>query len=1086
MKLFATDTSEATGLRFLARESLDAAYQRLARKARGVTNPGLLHLGLETYGGGWWKGVYAGHVRLICVACKHPERAEVVLVVHQVLSHQNEPEYVSFYSHPGNANHVRENIVDGSIDLIEVMLPAGENVTPAPSLAVPSMTDPIRRWLDFTESPRARLIVLGVEDQKLRAVAASLSERELKLESVDVESLTVEEVNVLRLPAEPFNADHAFIVLPDSEHLPRKARDAQQARIDGLRDVVADAATSASSDGEWMASPALSSLASRSCFRLADGQVTTPGPVDWQGLVELDAGQRAFLAAVMKVKPPLLLTGRAGSAKSTLLHYVHAGYCARWIREELPGVPLFVTRSSSLLNQARSRVRALLHVRHHFGGSGDDLANVERCLAEMTTTSQHFSSRVSSQERERFGGVRIDWHWFRAHFYGRWQTGEPVDDGYDLPAKLAGRELSASEAWFVLRALIKGFDASRDWRQADQRMTVAEYVGMPPEFKSVRPAAVERTIETVVPWYASLSGEGFWDDQDLALAALSDTSERRVASVVCDEAQDFTRVELLAVLQSSQFFDLDLARLRPLTLPFVLAGDEQQTLHPTGFRWAEVSSSLYDVTGSAYGMASKRELDTYALDANYRSSQQIVQLANLVQLARSKWLGELADPQVGHRAKFDEAVSAFDQTSADIDDVVGVLRTNVVIAPFDEGRWSEYCKSVDVMQRAFPAVDSASTAPIYSSFDAKGLEFATVVIYGWGAAIGATHEPTLDYRTAMANLYVAVTRARDRLIIVEPEGGIAFWEALSSVEGAGHGRWDHAVPPVLADVDRLGDFIGDEAALIDAIARRADEMADPVEASRAALRYRSIGALDRAALYDARAKRYGGRFAEACAAFDVLGMEDEAQLSLWEGRLHADLALRHADRNETAYRRISISQLLTQPGEPSWTSVCIDLDALLADAHDDDTWHAIAARTAGDWEQYVRSGTGEAVDALDAMIALSPNGVFGDHVLPAAAYLVAAEDAADFIRAITDLPDASRRALLTWATGAIYDGDGRAGVRFLEQVRSHMPDDVDIVEVEAILRGDATSVFVADILLDRTRHLAHDIDRMQSLLKTGV
>ncbi len=65
------------------------------------------------------------------------------------------------------------------------------------------------------------------------------------------------------------------------------------------------------------------------------------------------------------------------------------------------------------------------------------------------------------------------------------------------------------------------------------------------------------------------------------------------AVIFCDEAQDFTRLELNFLVRLLLYHRYDLGRERYIRLPFVLAGDPFQTINPTGFRWESVKASFY-------------------------------------------------------------------------------------------------------------------------------------------------------------------------------------------------------------------------------------------------------------------------------------------------------------------------------------------------------------------------------------------------------------------------------------------------------------------------------------------------------------
>ena len=108
-------------------------------------------------------------------------------------------------------------------------------------------------------------------------------------------------------------------------------------------------------------------------------------------------------------------------------------------------------------------------------------------------------------------------------------------------------------------------------------------------------------------------------------------------AVFCDEAQDFTNIELELIERLSVYSDRELPGFLAKHVPFGFAGDPFQTLNPTGFNWNAVQSSFYEkiirqLDGSG---TAKLNFNFKELLFNYRSSEEIVKLVNLIQLLRA-------------------------------------------------------------------------------------------------------------------------------------------------------------------------------------------------------------------------------------------------------------------------------------------------------------------------------------------------------------------------------------------------------------------------------------------------------------------
>src|SRR5262249_48449211 len=107
-------------------------------------------------------------------------------------------------------------------------------------------------------------------------------------------------------------------------------------------------------------------------------------------------------------------------------------------------------------------------------------------------------------------------------------------------------------------------------------------------------------------------------------------------AVFCDEAQDFTRLELRLLLRLSLLSLYDLGRRTHISLPFVVAGDPFQPLNPTGFRWKSLESGFHEEIISPLDPAARLSVEVRhkSLEWNYRSQPDIVKLTNVILLWR--------------------------------------------------------------------------------------------------------------------------------------------------------------------------------------------------------------------------------------------------------------------------------------------------------------------------------------------------------------------------------------------------------------------------------------------------------------------
>ncbi len=292
----------------------------------------------------------------------------------------------------------------------------------------------------------------------------------------------------------------------------------------------------------------------------------------------------------------------------------------------------------------------------------------------------------------------------------------------------------AETAWHVIRTYIKGTA-----EETDDFMSPEAYQEFPQKQKSVTQPIFELIHNEVwKKWYQPLCEEnGYWDDQDLARAALQALSDEQAAefqghaAVFCDEAQDFTRNELRLILRLSMF---SRRRLTPDVLnriPFAFAGDPFQTINPTGFDWSRIKANFYEIIRDQIDRREepKLEVDFRDLRFNYRSEGSIVQLCNFIHLLRGIAFGikELTPQET-----WSDASSVMPPISMSRSPhprtYLKEQQTNVIIVPCHQDQEQEYAQNDELLRSL------GNSATILSAMRAKGQEFSKVVLYKFGEA----------------------------------------------------------------------------------------------------------------------------------------------------------------------------------------------------------------------------------------------------------------------------------------------------------------------------------------------------------------
>ena len=653
---------------------------------------------------------------------------------------------------------------------------------------------------------------------------------------------------------------------------------------------------------------------------------------------------------------PLFINGRAGSGKSTLLQYLFAQSFLRWgrafPRENANCTrPLYFASSRELLNVASDVVDSLLNANHQqlLSSEPDDstlLGHLGDCFQEFL---RFMHGMLEDTEVYRFPWPKfVGYAKFRCMWMDRF--------GHE---KQALRHYGPQVSWHVIRGLIKGMSI-------DGLLEKDDYDELPEDERSVSRQLFEAVYDRVWDaWYAPLYRAGdVWDSQDLVRFLLED--DRGPAShsaVFCDEAQDFTRLELEAIYRCSLFSNRQIDFQSVKRVPFVFAGDPFQTLNPTGFRWESVRAAFTErILRSLYRFKSRADvpqLNYQELTFNYRSSLRIVQFCNSIQAARaslfdhrllrpqSTWqLGDQSSPP----AFFEKGDSQMEQALRDQSDLV-------LIVPCEEGEEIDFV-SKDVYLKRFVQFDENSTPRnVLSAARSKGLEFLRVALYGWSQRDEAKelsriirnpaeHSPTGDQRLTLEyflnNLYVAASRARRRLFIIDDKEALdsLWWFAsdeshLATIIGRLPKKeiWDAHVGLLVRGVpESFSEDRDDPKAIAERFEREGRSNEDGYLLRQAAQHYRLAG--DDHKSYECRAvaDQLDGRYREAAQQFELASLLDQSLDAYWHGKHYSEIAELAAKHSQLAkHPRSRVAAYLNETNQT--LRGCITLvDNLLSNA----------------------------------------------------------------------------------------------------------------------------------------------------------
>lgn len=603
---------------------------------------------------------------------------------------------------------------------------------------------------------------------------------------------------------------------------------------------------------------------------------------------------------------PLFINGRAGSGKSTILQYLFADILFKYLNptiQEVMAPPIYLTASAELLRNARDFIGRLLtqDARFSVGDKKNDASDLQRVFDEAFKQFYPFiSSLVQPHIRQKLFSTanRIDY----ARFILLWNE----KFGQDPQAR---KQFGPDISWHVIRSYIKGMSA-------ESILEPEDYETLPENQLSVSPETYRTVYERVWQnWYSEIKNEGgLWDDQDLVRHVLDeDLVEASYPAVFCDEAQDFTRLELELLLRINLFSQRKVERNDFSRICFVFAGDQFQTLNPTGFRWDAIKSTFVEKFIYALNPSTKNErvdLNYQELQFNYRSSEKIVRFCNFVQALRDA-LFDVSELKPQRPWNSDEAsfpVTWFQDNDASFWAKFREDGNIVLIIPCAEGEEAEFVKSDKWLRENIEIVDGVPIN-VFSAARAKGCEYSHVVVYGFGSncevsltdrlsntAVSADKlgEKELSLQYFLNRLYVAVSRAKRKLVVVDSKEGFARVWRFSTNDGAEAemlhhlgrraGKWADYIqgmtqgrPEDLTKDVAVNPLENAKAYYDDGLARR-----DYYSMRQAAQAYRNASNSAKAKECIARALEFEGKLKEAAHAFLQQGYIREALRCLWE------------------------------------------------------------------------------------------------------------------------------------------------------------------------------------------------------------
>lgn len=637
---------------------------------------------------------------------------------------------------------------------------------------------------------------------------------------------------------------------------------------------------------------------------------------------------------------PLFLSGRAGSGKSTMLQYLFAEFFLRYCRSEKVLPPVYLSYSSNLVDNAKKLSANLFSKNHAYLKQLKDLDknfkdNIE---PEFNNVFFVFQQLVRDCIGHKNPEILLSRFSSEKHVsYSRYRELWDEKFGKDPKAK---KVFGPALSWHVIRTYIKGWDSEAYCEPQD-------YADIGRRNKSVTDEVFRLVYDKVwTNWYQEKQEEEqLWDDQDLVRYCIAPDDDfcetcvsERFSAIFCDESQDFTRIETEFILRLSLFAHRRIYNVNMLNqLPFVFAGDEFQTLNPTGFSWDSLRSyfteRLIHATELPAGVGAPEPI---TLTKNYRSTAPIVKLANRLQLLREVRCGgdSPSVPQIPYYAE-NEAAPVYCLSPANPLVWKKLCQMGVaLIIPSAEGQSPKDFIEHSPIKGMIDFYDDGSSKniTIYNPYQAKGLEYPSVAVYGFDSTVPELHlnalekwlgstNPEQDTETKeielkyfLSNAYVSATRAKTKLFILSDFSNDSFWafafspndgvlqEKIAKIEKLMFDKLNHPENWKSPNGDSLLGYIigGDVEAITDENIVDAGEVAKITEERgmalrdtglmrQAAARYREREKTDDVLRCEAYAYEFERNFFQAAESFVKAKKYDEAISDYWRSYPGKDL-----------------------------------------------------------------------------------------------------------------------------------------------------------------------------------------------------
>jgi hypothetical protein len=491
--------------------------------------------------------------------------------------------------------------------------------------------------------------------------------------------------------------------------------------------------------------------------------------------------EKQFLADFTREQSlPARVDGSAGSGKTTLLSIMLANLIANHKNSlsDLYDAPLFLTYSAPLCEVARKRLTAYLIVHHDWLENEATRISIQVCKTFKEVVDEILGEFDVNQKAQ---GFTTEWD----EFLTWWNKGSK-ESSY-----IRGGQ-NPADVYRAFRMYIFGYLPVSSAATDEQIQDVFNrFLNRRNDFTK---AELDRFLQTWEEFRRFLTrGETSADRTIRATQRIVDNPKQFATwgHVLCDEVQDLTDhdVRLLTCLtryslagtkiDSSQ---TDVQNFN-VTLPLILAGDEMQSINPSGFTFEGCRETLQGIANDL-GFEIHSLPNPFRLTENFRSLKSIVEVGSAIRQLHSSFDKNRTAPTIqvlrtGPESGKIEKVECSGELDISIKKLF-VSRSVIVLIPCRQEEKAQYCHANGDLSKIIGATEFDSEK-LLTPEECKGLEFSTIVLCGFGSAYEEAKSSNRP-RWILNALSVSATRARDRIIFIDAKGrSDELWTDLAKI-----------------------------------------------------------------------------------------------------------------------------------------------------------------------------------------------------------------------------------------------------------------------------------------------------------------